>query len=255
MKPYVSVLSIVLGGLLIAGCASAPSAPPPAKPVAKPAAPPPPPAPKPVAALAQPPPPPPAPAEVAVPLPNPEKNPAATPEALAVVEKLTQSGSGAMPHTLAGDTGFPEAMVSLRPGAAAPVVNGAVDSRVPTRGLTADGSTTDLVEKDWTGIVLVPLDKMFSKLHNARIRILSIEAHPLADGRIRVWVRLLNKANEPVPAEVGCNFRLRGAPEPGGARFYPLPLDPGGTRDVFFVSPQGDLLEYTVLVRTADMAQ
>jgi hypothetical protein len=46
-------------------------------------------------------------------------------------------------------------MASLQAGAAAPAVDKPINygSQPPTRGLTADGATAELVERDWTGIV------------------------------------------------------------------------------------------------------
>ena len=237
MKPYVSVFLTALGGLLIAGCATAPA------PAPKP--------PPPKAAVAVQPPPPPAPA----PTPAPEVSVPITPEAQKVVEALTQPGSGAMEHTVVEKTGFPEALASLQTGAKAPGATGEVNGRIPSRGLTADGSTVDLVEKDWTGLVLVPVDKQFAKLYVTGIQIVAVEAHPLTDGRVRVWTRLRNRIKAEAPAQVACTFYLRGSPEPGGTRFYSLAIPSGETRDVFFVSPAGELNKYTVSVRTADMAQ
>ena len=178
-----------------------------------------------------------------------------TPEAQTVIDKFTQPGSNAMAHTVVENTGFPQALASLQAGAKAPASTGEVNGRIPSRGLTADGSTVDLVEKDWTGLVLVPVDKQFAKLYFSGIQIVAVEAHPLTDGRIRVWTRLRNRIQGEVPAQVACSFYLRGAPEPSGARFYSLAIPSGETRDVFFVSPAGDLNKYTVSVRTADMAQ
>ena len=108
MKPYVAVLLTALGGLLIAGCASAPApAPKPPPPKAPVAAPPPAaPAPAPVAAPAQ---------EVSVPI---------TPEAQTVIDKFTQPGSNAMAHTVVENTGFPQALASLQAGAKAPASTG-----------------------------------------------------------------------------------------------------------------------------------
>jgi hypothetical protein len=168
-----------------------------------------------------------------------------------VVERLTQGGGDSLQHQLSDKTGFPEAIASLQPGAPAPSVTRPSGDMVPTHGLTADGNTVDLVDRDWTGLVLVPLDAQINKAHTSAVRLVAIEAHPLKDGCVRVWLRVRNVDKEELPAEVACTFRLRGAPEPGSPRFYRLQVPGGATRDVFFVSPPGDLTVYTPLVRTA----
>ncbi len=197
-------------------------------------------APTPVAPVAVVPPPPP-------PIPNPAKNV----EVVATVEHLTQDGKDeTMAHELSESTEFPQALASLAPGAHAPkseVIY--IGTQPPSKGLTADGNSTDLVEKDWTGLVLVPLNTSLSKAHTSAVRLIKVEAHPLSDGRVRVWMRVKNVGDKGLPTEIACLFRMQGETSRESPYFYELEV-PGQTfRDVFFVSPAGQLNTYTVLVR------
>jgi hypothetical protein len=213
--------------------------------------------------------------------------PAAPPSSLppptpaTVVARLTQPDSPLiLPHKIETSTAFPQALASLSPTAAAPKVlplpaatpNGETPAatapngepttddlkivdpdRPPTKGLTADGVTTDLVMHDWTGIVLVPLDTSVSRAHTVLVTIDRIEAHPLDDGQVRIWARIRNVSDGPLPSEVACSFRTAESPEPERPIFYKLDIPHGDYRDVFFVSPEGrNLNAYTVLVRSGD---
>jgi hypothetical protein len=227
MKPSLLVLGLAAAGLLIAGC----STPPPAK--AKPAA-----------AVA------PAPAKA------PEVAPAAPPtpvsaEALAVVERLVEPTEGGLQHERAEATGFPQAMASLQTGASAPTVDQPINynGQPPTRGLTADGASAELVDRDWTGVVLVPVNAEFAKAYTSIVRLTSIEAHPLNDGRVRTWMRVRNVTSGRVQVGVACRFMMKESGEATMPRFYSLDISVGEYRDVFFVSPKGSLTNYTVLVR------
>jgi hypothetical protein len=215
--------------------------------------------------------PPPPPASSALPPPTPDT----------VVARLTQPDSPAiLPHKIETSTAFPQALASLSPTGIAPTVlapsattakgdaptttspNGdqttddykIIDpNRPPTKGLTADGVTTDLVMHDWTGIVLVPLDTSISRAHTVLVAIDRIEAHPLDNGQVRIWARIRNVSDGPLPSEVACSFRTAESPEPERPIFYKLDIPRGDYRDVFFVSPEGrNLNSYTVLVRSGE---
>lgn len=181
--------------------------------------------------------------------------PELSPEAAAVVERLTEAiGPDTLPHELADMTGFPEALSSLEPGARAPKVEFRDPAnQPPPAGLTADGSSTKLIVRDWTGLVLVPIATSLSKAYTSEVRLLKVEAHPLTDGRVRVWTRVRNISNRTLPGQVACSFRMRGETTPSSPHFYELQVPGKGYRDVFFISPDGELLSYTVLVRSEDM--
>jgi len=241
-------------GLVIAGCTSAPTQPAAKSAAAKPGA-----APaaidahapttKPTAAVETPVAPAPDTPVVAV----PETPINVAPEALALVERLTQAPD-TQRHALTASTSFPEALLSLETGARAPQIE-VVDlaNQPPPEGLTADGSSTQLIVRDWTGLVLVPISTALSKAYTSEVRLHKIEAHPLNDGRIRIWTRIENVGNRTLPSQVACRFSMRNQPTATSPYFYALQVPPQSFRDVFFISPDGDLLSYTVLVRSVEM--
>jgi len=255
-------IPLVAGAFLFGGCATetTPVAPKKDVPVAK--APPPPaavkaapapkPAPAPVAPVPVPPPPvAPVPAKPTPPPPPPLPDPAKNAEVRATVEHLTQDGKGdTLAHEVAESTEFPQAIASLAPGAHAPKTEIIyIGVQPPTKGLTADGNSTDLIEKDWTGLVLVPLNTSLSKAHTSAVRLIKVEAHPLNDGRVRIWIRVKNIGDQSLPTEIACLFRMQGETTTESPYFYQLDVPGQAFRDVFFVSPSGQLNTYTVLVR------
>lgn len=251
-----STATAALGLLLLAGCSSAPTtpvaeqkpvkaevAPAPAAPVK--------PAPAPVAKEEPPPPPAPAPAAE----PEPETTSKISPEAAALVERLTEAvDPDTLKHELSDSTGFPQAIKSLEAGAHAPKLEAIdMENQPPPSGLTADGTTTNLVERDWTGLVLIPIETSLAKAYTSEVRLLKVEAHPLNDGRVRIWARIHNIGNRTLPGQVACSFRMKGMSIPTSPYFYQLEVPPHSHRDVFFISPDGDLSSYTVLVRSEEM--
>lgn len=186
--------------------------------------------------------------------PTAAAKPKLTPEAEAVVYRLTHAASGNTAHELADTTGFPSALASLQSGAPAPRVENLGNVNLPPpKGLTADGNSTELVVRDWTGLVLVPVNAALAKAYTSEVRLLKVEAHPLHDGRLRIWARVRNISNRTLPAEIACSFRMRGESTPNSPYFYQLQVPSGAYRDVFFVSPDGELSAYTVLVRSEEM--
>ena len=243
-SPQALLSASLLLGILLSGCV-APEASPPPK-VAAPA-----PAPKPappvVAMIA-----PTLPSMAAPTLSLPKARAALSPEVNAVVVHLTDTDqTDTLAHDIVDTTGFPEAMASLAPDAQAPKIE-QIDTRgqPPPRGLTADGDSVNLVERDWTGLVLVPINKSLSKAYTSEVRLLKVEAHPLKDGRIRVWISMQNVGHKSLPSEIACSFTMRGDTQPMSPNFYELEVPAREYRDVFFVSPVGYLITYTVLIRS-----
>lgn len=155
-----------------------------------------------------------------------------------------------MVHEISDTTGFPEALATLAPGAQAPKTEVIyIGTQPPVKGLTADGNSTDLIEKDWTGLILVPLNTSLSKAHTSAVRLIKVEAHPLSDGRVRIWIRVKNNGDRSLPTEMACLFRMQGEEANDSPYFYELSVPGQAFRDVFFVSPGGKLNTYTVLVR------
>lgn len=177
-------------------------------------------------------------------------------EATALIARLTQSSDGeTLPHEVADTTSFPSALNSLQPGAAAPKVERSPSSySAPARGLTADGNSTALIERDWTGLVLVPISTSLSKAYTSDVQLIKVEAHPLNDGRVRVWTRVHNVGSSTLPAEIACEFRMKGS-QISSPYFYQFDVPADDYRDVFFVSPDGQLNAYTVLVRASSAAR
>lgn len=252
------LIAFTLGGCVApettTPAAKKPAAPAPAPVAAKPAAP------KPAAPVAATPAPvAPTPAPVAAPAPAPAPvvpppvipDPAKKAEVVATVEHLTQDGRDqTMAHELAASSEFPAALESLAPGAKAPKMEVIyIGIQPPARGLTADGNSTALIERDWTGLVLVPLNTSLSKAYTSAVRLMKVEAHPLSDGRVRIWVRVKNIGNQTLPSGIACNFRMEGETTPESPYFYDLDVPGQAYRDVFFVSPAGRLNNYTVLVK------
>ncbi|MEO7412316.1 MAG: hypothetical protein ABIZ81_03075, partial [Opitutaceae bacterium] len=173
-------------------------------------------------------------------------------EAAEVVARFTQAvGGETLAHQLSDTTSFPESLASLQIGARAPkfeYLDGA-RTAAPVQGLTADGNSTQLIVRDWTGLVLVPISTSLSVAHTSAVRLLKVEAHPLSDGRVRIWVRVRNAGRQDLLSEVACSFRVRADAPASSPYFYELPVPSGDYRDVFFVSPEGTLTTYTVLVR------
>ena len=180
--------------------------------------------------------------------------PKLTPEAEAVVRRLTYTGGDNTVHELADTTGFPSALDSLQPGVRSPKTETPRNPALPPpKGLTADGNSTELVERDWTGLVLVPVNAALAKAYTSEVRLLRVEAHPLHDGRLRIWARFRNLSRRTLPAEIACSFRMRGETTANSPYFYEIEVPAGADRDVFFVSPDGELSAYTVLVRSEEM--
>ena len=177
--------------------------------------------------------------------------PALAPAVAATVAHLTQTAqTDTLPHRLSDTTSFPDALPSLSAGAHAPKIDYVDDGKnPPPRGLTAEGNSTALVERDWSGLVLVPIDTSLSKAHTVAVRLAKVEAHPLRDGRIRVWIRLQNIGRGALNPDIACAFRMQSDTTPVSPYFYELDVPVRGYRDVFFISPVGSLISYTVLVR------
>ncbi len=179
-----------------------------------------------------------------------------SPEAEALIDRLTNPSSDAMQHDISASSGFPEAKNTLQPGASAPKFETKRDPNLPpSKGLTADGSSTTLVERDWTGIVLVPVNTALSKAYTSSVRLLRVEAHPLNDGRLRIWARIQNIGAQTLSAEIACAFRTTDAALEPSTYFYELKVPGNTVRDVFFISPDAELLSYTTLVRDTEALQ
>ena len=184
-------------------------------------------------------------------IPEPTKIVELSAEAKQARDDFIKNGAGATEYTVADTTGFPESLLSLQAGRPKPKwVAPENYSGIPSRGLTADGSTIDLIDRDWTGIILTPVLAQVAKAYVSGVQLSNVEVHPLSDGRVRIWVRLRNQVGTHIPTEVACSFKTSTQGE-AVTTFYRLDIPAKGSRDVFFVSPGGGGTNYTVLVRKA----
>ena len=156
-----------------------------------------------------------------------------------------------LPHVVETNTYFEESINYLVEDAAQPTVisdESVVGSSPIPAGAKSDLKIT-LPEHDWDGLVLVPDMSMMSKAYSSSVSLPRIEAHPLQDGRIRVWARIQNESAGSLRIQVGCAFRIEGSLDfqQSGTQFFTLAK--GTYQDVMFNSPSEGVLSYTVLVK------
>ena len=101
----------------------------------------------------------------------------------------------------------------------------------------------------WSGLVLSPKDLRQGIVVGSGYRIYRVEIHPLADGRLRVWVEVGNTSNDRRQPEGTCEFRP--VNDAGLTKFKPLPaLEPGAKELVSFESTHAQIEGYSILVRS-----
>lgn len=174
-----------------------------------------------------------------------------------------------LPHTVDSATEFQSAINSLAEGVDQPEVRttqeGKVDLTVvrveksdatgsgqisvtrdseASAGLPADKS----IEQDWYGVVLLPDRTKMSKAYTTDVALERIEAHPLTDDRLRVWVRVANRTNGPMAASIACNFS-NAERKTEKTDFVPIKIAKGESIDAYFMSPMTGVTSYTILVR------
>lgn len=104
------------------------------------------------------------------------------------------------------------------------------------------------IERDWSGTVLVPDGTLMSHAHTTDVSFSRIEAHPLKNGSLRVWVRVQNNTNKPLDTRVACNFKSD-SNEALKTAFIPATIPAEDAIDVYFMSPKPNVVSYTILVR------
>jgi hypothetical protein len=136
-----------------------------------------------------------------------------------------------------------------------------VPSSLSTPGSTQDvqseASQADLEDltfqvpdttRDWGGLILVPDSVQLSRAFSTTVSLARIEAHPLEDGRLRVWTRIVNETDESLRVRVSCSFSgMRG--QMSGVNQEQLTLPYGASIDTTFISPFNDVKGYTILVK------
>ena len=101
---------------------------------------------------------------------------------------------------------------------------------------------------NWSGIVMRPTDIRQGIVVGSGYKIDRVETHPLSDGRLRVWVEVVNLTAESMQTEGACEFRpSENAPL---LKFKALPaVAAQGKIIVFFESKQPQMEGYSILVR------
>jgi len=166
------------------------------------------------------------------------------------------SESVEMPHETDTATEFPMAMDSFAGGNRPDLRNSSTSSNViriekaPTITKPGEEATASNkpIEKDWDGTVLIPSDTSMSKAYTDDVTFTRIEAHPLKNGSLRVWVRIQNKTDEDLDTRVACNFKSTGN-ETQKIAFVPVGIPAADAVDVYFMSPMSNVKTYTILVR------
>ena len=102
----------------------------------------------------------------------------------------------------------------------------------------------------WSGLVLSLKDVKQGIVVGFGYRIDRVEIHPLTDGRLRVWVEVINQTGGRLQPEGACEFR----PTPADApllKFKALPaVGAQGSILVAFESEQAQMEGYSILVRS-----
>lgn len=101
----------------------------------------------------------------------------------------------------------------------------------------------------WSGLVLSPKDLRQGVVVGFGYQIQRVEVHPLADGRLRVWVEVVSTVSHALRPEGACEFRP--AEDHSFMKFKPMPvIPPMGTALVSFESARPHMESYSILVRS-----
>ena len=182
------------------------------------------------------------------------------PAASKLVEPSGKDAASVLPHTIDSATEFEGALDSLAEGVEEPELRITESTnmtivRVEKRTEPDDTSfeATDVeevtpIEQDWFGIVLLPDRTKMSKAHTTKVELERIEAHPLIDERLRVWVRVGNQTGTVLHAQIACNFSDSDRSSEK-TDFVPVLIPPEETLEAYFMSPMANVTSYTILVR------
>jgi len=173
-----------------------------------------------------------------------------------LTEPTEEAADKVIIHKKEDATEFPAAIPSLTRGAPAPEVKeeepvANVVRVEPVPKIRRDAEikpSTKEIEKDWDGTVLVAKNADVSQAFTTDVELRRIEAHPLQNGALRVWVRVKNVTDKDLDSKVACNFKST-SEEQLKATFLPVKIPAGEAIDVYFMSPTPNVIAYTVLVR------
>lgn len=177
----------------------------------------------------------------------------------AAASNLVQPTDGAaveMPHKVDTATEFSAALGSVSGGNKPDLRDTGQGSTVvrvekaPTMTKPGESAATTQksLERDWDGTVLIPDGTQMSHAHTTDVTFSRIEAHPLKNGSLRVWVRVKNLTGKELDTRVACNFKSA-SNEALKTAFIPVKIPANDAIDVYFMSPMPNVVSYTILVR------
>ncbi|RKX35124.1 MAG: hypothetical protein DRP71_04780 [Verrucomicrobia bacterium] len=176
-------------------------------------------------------------------------------EAKILINPDVEEAKVVLPHTIDDRTYFEESLDYLAEGAPAPkivqVIRADRPARVPVPTVVPKNVNDQPYQifRNWTGAVLVPDLKVVSKAYTDLVTLARVEAHPIEDGRIRVWARVQNLTDEPLLLQQDCTFRMVGSTGLEKPFFESLEIPAADFRDVMFESDTKGVVAYTILVR------
>ncbi|WP_309400542.1 hypothetical protein [Cerasicoccus maritimus] len=160
-----------------------------------------------------------------------------------------------MPHTIDTATEFPAALASISIGSQKPELRGSEVGhtvvrveKAPAIAKSGQPMAKNQLEQDWDGTVLIPSGTQMSHARSDNVDFGRIEAHPLADGSLRVWVRVKNVTHTDLITRMACNFQSA-SNERIKTSFATTTIPADDAVDVYFMSPMPNVVSYTILVR------
>jgi hypothetical protein len=180
--------------------------------------------------------------------------PRMTPEAKVLINP-DGAAKEVLPHTIDDRTYFEESLDYLVEGGSAPKIVKVIQTDLPARKPVPAVVPKDVnnqpyqIFRNWSGAVLVPDLKVVSKAYTDLVALARVEAHPIDDGRLRVWARVQNLTDVPLLLQQDCTFRTAGMSGLEKPYFESLKVPAADFRDVMFESDTKGVVAYTILVR------
>ncbi|WP_309386124.1 hypothetical protein [Cerasicoccus frondis] len=186
---------------------------------------------------------------------SPKEDVAPLPKAASNFIANNEQADVEMPHTVDVATEFPAALESVQIGSRKPELRGVEAGhnvvrveKAPAISKPGQATTPKDLERDWDGTVLIPAGTQMSHAHTDNVEFGRIEAHPLADGSLRVWVRVKNIVDRDLEIRIACNFQSV-TQEQMKTAFVSTEIPVGDAIDVYFMSPMPNVISYTILAR------
>jgi hypothetical protein len=181
--------------------------------------------------------------------------PRITAEARVLINPDVEEAKEILPHTIDDRTYFRESLDYLVEGAPTPKIVQVIRADRPAWKPAPTVVPKDVnnqpyqIFRNWTGAVLVPDLKVVSKAYTDLVTLARVEAHPIDDGRLRVWARVQNLTDVPLLLQQDCTFRMAGMTGLEKPYFESLEVPAADFRDVMFESDTKGVVAYTILVR------